>query len=453
MPVRLHVIDGPDKGRIYPLPEAGTVVIGNSHKNTDICIHDLVASRFHCEIQVDGDVVMVNDLDDSSGTYVNTQKIRQQAIILHDVIRAGNTFLRLENADEPVAPSKKPAADVAGDADDLEVIDDGTEPTEEAGEEDEVVDTAEEVEEVVDAEVHDPTILPEVTADRLDELSDHNLGNYRLGAVLGRGHFGVVFQASHLETKEVVAVKVLSPEFPHTEQEMKHCVQTLKTMLPWRHPHLVSLLGAGKTRRYCWVAMEYVEGENVAEIMERVGGKSKIDWRRACRVACHIGRALDFAHKHNAVHRNVTARNILYQTENKIAKLNDLVLLRALHGTQLKASVMDAKREDETAFLAPEQTLSPPKVDSRSDIYSLGVAAYGLCTGHCPFEGKTPEETLSKIREGKLVRPTKLQPTIPEAFERVVLRMLSKMPEERYPSAAEIVAEVEKIAKKEGVEV
>jgi pSer/pThr/pTyr-binding forkhead associated (FHA) protein len=456
MPVRLHVIDGPDKGRIYPLPEAGVVVIGNSHKNTDICIHDLVASRFHCEVQVDGDVVVVNDLDDSSGTYVNSQKIRQQAIMLHDVVRAGNTFLRLESADEAVAPSK---STVVEEADDLEVVDDGTESTEEGADEAEVVEAAEEAEEeeedVVEAEVaeHDPTILPDVPLDRLDELSDHNLSHYRLGAVLGQGNFGVVFQAAHLETNEVVAVKVLAPTFPHTEQEMKHYVQTLKAMLPWRHPHLVSLLGAGKARRYCWIAMEYVEGENVAEIRERVGGKSKIDWRRACRVACHIGRALDFAHKHNAVHRNVTDRNILYQTETKTAKLNDLFLLRALHGTKLKAAVIDAKREDEVAFLAPEQTMTPPHVDARSDIYSLGVAVYGLCTGHYPFEGKTPAEIIAKIREGKPARPTKLQPTIPEAFERVILRMLAKMPEDRHESAAEMVAEVEKIAKKEGVDV
>src|SRR6266404_6866728 len=124
MPKRLHIIDGADKGRIYTLPEAGTVIVGNSHKNTDICVHDLLASRVHCEFQVDGDVVTVNDLEDSSGTFVNSQKIKQQPVALNDVIRLGNTFMRLEDAAETIEETGE-GGDAIGEADALEVVDDG----------------------------------------------------------------------------------------------------------------------------------------------------------------------------------------------------------------------------------------------------------------------------------------------------------------------------------------
>src|SRR5437762_2278346 len=125
------------------------------------------------------------------------------------------------------------------------------------------------------------------------------------GQVVAKGHYGVDFHASDAnDNNKDVALKVLLPEFSRNEEEMQRFVRAMKTVLPLRHPNLVTLYGAGKTGPYCWIAMEYVEGESLTQVIGRLGTASMLDWRKAFHIAVCVGRALEYAHGQHLVHRH-----------------------------------------------------------------------------------------------------------------------------------------------------
>src|SRR5262245_1368922 len=191
---RLLVIDGADQGRDFPLPAAGTVLVGNSRKHADVCLNDLYVARVHCHVEVAGDRVVVKHAEGNHETLVNGKKILTHELKPGEVLRAGNSHLRLEVCDA--------AADAAADA--------------------------------ATAKVPSPR-------ERLEELTDRPLGHYQLGSVVGRGYCGVVFQAKDVKGDRRVALKVLSPEFPKNDAEMQTFVAAVKKALPLRHPQLVAL--------------------------------------------------------------------------------------------------------------------------------------------------------------------------------------------------------------------
>lgn len=417
---QLLVIDGADKSRHFPLADEGTTTIGSSRKNSDIVLHDLYVSRTHCHVGVMEDRVLVADLDSASGTFVNGQRIMQQEMRVGDVLRVGNSHLKLE----PLA----------------------------GGDDEDVVDA-----EVVEDEEAVEIVAEEAAAlspfERLAQLDGQTLGHHEIGSQLGTGHHGMVFRARNVKTQQVVAIKVLSPEFPGNDGEMQPFVKTLKVALPLQHAHLVRLLGAGKHGSFCWLAQEYVEGESLTQVLERMGSPGKLTWKHALRLGLHVGRALEFIHKHRLVHGNLAPANVLVRFSDKHIKLNDFLLSKALEGSKLHAASMKAKLLAEMGYLAPEQTDPGAFVDHLADIYGLGALMYARMTCQPPFKGKTPEETLAMIRKAKLHPPSEHQEAIPEELDNVVMKMLARRQEDRYSRITDVVAELETIAEEQEVEV
>jgi serine/threonine-protein kinase len=249
-----------------------------------------------------------------------------------------------------------------------------------------------------------------------------------------------------------VALKVLAPDFPADDEELQRFIRVVKPALPLRHPHLVTLHGAGKSGAFCWLAGDFVEGQSAAHLARRPKDEEdededdEVDWRTAIRLATHIARALGFLHRNRLRHANITPNNILWHSASESARLNDLVLAEAVGGSALQQRVQEVKLLAELPYLPPEQLEESAFVDDLSDIYSLGVVTYEVLTGHLPYKGGTPEETIDLIREGMPMRPTKHRPGIPADFERAVLRMMALRQEDRYGSAGELQAELERIA-------
>lgn len=424
---RLVVIDGADQGRAFNLPEIGIVTVGNSGKNADIVLHDLYVSRIHCELDVRGNEIVVTHVEGDNGTLINKERItKPQEIRLGDVLRVGNSHLRLEvaHAEAEPAPGALAEEEEAG----FEVI---------------------EEEEATEEEAQ----LPHAAVDKLVELEDQVLGHYRVGPLLGRGQTGLVFRAQDLKNGHVVALKVLSPDFPGNAGELERYVRTLKDLAHFHHPNLVALCGAGRTGAYCWFAREHVEGESVARLLQRLNDGARPDWMRACRVTVHLARALVYLQRQKVVHGNITPRNVLIRGSDKVAKLADLLLDRALAGSRLHRAVRGKKLLSELPYQAPEQTLPNAFVDHLADLYAVGAVAYAVLTGRPPFTGETVEEIGSHIRESKVVKPNKIQRGTPLAFEALVLRLLAKHQEDRYQTAADLLAEAEAIAREQEVKV
>ncbi len=408
MSLQLLVIAGPDKGRAFTLQAGPDLMLGRSAQ-AFYQLSDPRTSRNHCQVLNDGDSVSVVCNGGSGGTLVNGKAVKRQALKVGDVLQVGDTQLRLQVGDLPldVALAHAPAA---------------------------------------------PTAVPAKVPERLESLSGQTLSHYEVGPVIGRGSSCLVFHASDTKDNRPVAFKVLLPEFSRDEEEMQRFVRAMKTVLPLRHPNLITCYSAGKTGPYCWVAMEYVAGENMKQVIERIGVAGMLDWRYAFKVAVHVGRALQYAHGENIIHRNVTPTNILLDAPTKTVKLGDLMLAKALEGgTQI---TKPGELVGDIVYMSPERTRGiPEEIDARSDLYGLGATVYALLAGRPPFEGHTLAEKVTRIRQSAPEKPTKYQMSIPGQFEGVVLKLLAKRPEERYQSAAEMLRELERVAKFAGVTV
>ena len=405
-PMKLTVIAGPDLGRIYDLADCPAVVLGRGTEATNP-LTDGRVSRKHCLIEAAGGNAVVKDNESRGGTFVNNQAVKTAVLKPGDVIRIGETELRFHAATGEVdATTMSPEAKVA-----TEVSDD------------------------------------------LSPLVGKTLHHYRLERILAQGKSGTVFYAKHKEQDRELAVKVLRPSITRVEEETQRFIRAMKTMLPLQHPNIVRLYNAGKHGPYCWLAMEYVEGECLTETIQRIGTAGMLDWQYAFRVAVHVARALEAAAEQHIIHRNVCPRNILFRTSDKVVKLGDLMLAKAFEGLQVEQITRPGELIGDVAYMAPERTAGAQDVDARSDIYGLGATLYAVLTGRPPFEDRSLPALIGKIRRDNPVPPKTFQLSINDMFEGIVLRMLAKRPEDRFLSAADLLKDLNRVAKFQGISV
>jgi serine/threonine protein kinase len=402
MAMQLLVIAGPDQGRIFPLSGGRVLAIGRSHAHSEIILQDLKVARVHCQIEVDESAFVLTDLESPTGTFINDKSVTRQQLLPGDLIRLGDTQFRFQDeAAAKAAPAAAPTLAPAGE---------GPLPFE-----------------------------------RFSELAETTLGHYELGPLLGKGQVGMVFRARDQNSDKKVALKVLHPAFPKTEEERQIFIRAAKAMLALEHPNLVRMFGAGKAGFYHWIATELVEGESLAQWLGRTRSAGLLGWQHAFRIAVQMARALKYGHDHQMVHRNITPQSILVRTSDHFAKLNDLFLAQALDGSQVKQITLRSKTMSELYYFSPEQTYGNMPVDARSDIFSLGTVIYTMLTSRPPFEGKTSAEVVGKIRQADAVPPRQWQPSIPPLFEETLLKMLAKRPEDRFPSADGLLAHLEQV--------
>jgi len=398
----LTAIAGPNQGHRYQVSDTFTTLLGRSrHANTQLA--DNSVSRVHCEIEIRGKRILLTDLDSSSGTFVNNQRVSECDLKVGDVIRIGNTQLRVDNPEDET-------------------------------------DTV-----VPEAGIPARPVLR--TAEKLHELTGHKLSHHDVGPVLARGQSGLVFRGYDFKGDRDVALKVLWPEFSRNEDDMQRFIRAMKTMLPLRHANLVGLYGAGKTGPYCWIAMELVEGESLTQVIERIGSANMLDWKRVLRIGYYLTKGLEYAHEHGIIHRNLTPQNVMTGKTPEQTKLGDLMLAKAQEGGLAEQITKPGEILGDLRYMSPERTGDGGDVDHRSDLYSLGALLYALLTGRPPLEGRNAIDTMTKIRQAVPVKPKKFQLAIPDQFDALILKLLAKLPEDRYPSAAALLKELERVAK------
>ena len=368
MPWQFRIIEGADQGRLEGMPANGVVTIGSSKRHAEIHLNDLYVARVHGEVEIDGPRVVLTAHDSPQGTLVNGQPVRQQELHHGDIVRMGNSHLRLEDCDIAAKENPPPPEEDVPEVD-IEVLEEGVETE---------VD-------LIDEEAGKASPLP---GERLKELVGHPLAHYQIEEVIGTGLCSYVFRARDQKKDQLVALKVLATDFPHNDDEMKHYVQVWKAVLPLQHPNLVTLYALGKTGPFCWLAYERVNCEPLPEVIERLSKKERIKWLRGFRVALQIGRALKLAHAKGVVHGNITARHILWNPDDKVAKLADLGLTTALAGSNLRKITLRRRVEADMPYYSPEHIEPGSVIDGPSDIYSLGVVVYALLTGRFPFVGE-----------------------------------------------------------------
>ncbi len=418
MPMQLVVVAGPDKGRTFPLTPGGAFFIGRGGQSHSRLL-DPAVSRVHCEVRVEGAKAIVTDAKSASGTFVNKQRITTHELRVGDVIQVGDTLLRFDHdlvETATVLPGTQPAAPVPAQP---------TPPPAPKG--------------VVFANKPGARALPRPIKDLLD-LVGKPFGGYQILELVGTGQIGVVFKARDTKDQKLVALKVLRSDFARDDKAMQRFVRGMMTVRILSHPHLIELYNAGNNGAHAWIAMEFIDGSSLAELMRQPGRKR--DWREAWRVALHVSRALDFMHKGGLIHRGVMPQNILVQKSDQVAKLGDAMLAKAIEDNAAQEVTASGELVGNVYYIAPERTIKGTEVDGRIDIYSLGVTVYTLVAGRMPFEGTSMPEVLMKIRSASPPSLRDFDATIPDSFNAIVSKMLAKLPDGRYATAEALVGEL-----------
>jgi len=265
------------------------------------------------------------------------------------------------------------------------------------------------------------------------ELTGQRLGQYEIGARIGRGGMASVYRARQLSMDRDVAIKVIStgtsdnPDFVARFEREAHVIARLQ------HPHILPVIDFGRSGEFVYLVMRLVEGGTLGRQIEA----PNLTLRRCARFAEQIASALEYAHDLGIVHRDLKPSNVLLD-EFDNCYLTDFGIAKLLAGAPSSNLTSTGAVMGTPAYMAPEQWRSEP-VDARTDLYALGVMLYELLLGAQPFQADTPFGMMFKHVDETPPAPCRVNPTLPERVERVLLRALAKDPVQRYPSAPELV--------------
>lgn len=253
---------------------------------------------------------------------------------------------------------------------------------------------------------------------------------YQIVGELGRGGMGIVYKVQDTVLDRVVAFKVLPQALTENEQAINNFMREAQAAAKLNHPNIVTVYDTGEQQGHYYIAMEYVEGTTLKEILRRRGAISPSG---ILHVLMQICEALAYAHEKKVVHRDIKPANMMW-TRDKKAKLMDFGLAKVVEEARNHTTVVAGT----PYYMSPEQTLGK-NVDHRTDIYSLGAAIFEMATGTVPFkEGNIPYHHVHtappKIRD--------LRPDLPSTLSDIVERCLEKDPGNRYQSARDILVEV-----------
>jgi eukaryotic-like serine/threonine-protein kinase len=269
------------------------------------------------------------------------------------------------------------------------------------------------------------------------KLADALRDRYVIERELGRGGMATVYLARDIKHDRLVALKVLRPELAQTlGPERFH--REIETVARLQHPHILTVHDSGETAGQLWFTMPFVEGESLRDRLRR---EQQLPVEVALRIATEAARALQYAHEHGVIHRDVKPENLLL-TKDGSALVGDFGIARALSAgddrlTETGISV------GTPAYMSPEQGAGDRHLDPRSDVYSLATVLYEMLAGEPPFTGATAQALNARRLAGEVPPLRHVRPSVPESVEQAVIRALAPVPADRFASAAEFARALE----------
>jgi membrane protein YdbS with pleckstrin-like domain len=270
-------------------------------------------------------------------------------------------------------------------------------------------------------------------------------GRYRLLSPLGEGGMASVFAAHDQKLNRRVAVKILSENLVRDAGFLRRFQAEAEAVANLSHPNIVSVYDVGQDGDRHYIVMELVNGQNLKHIIQ---DRAPIPASQAVVIACQVLEGLSYAHDHGLVHRDIKPQNILVTRDN-VAKLADFGIAKAIDAS---SATQTAAVLGSAHYLSPEQARGE-EVAPESDLYSLAVVIYEMCTGDVPFDGSNLLAVAARHINEEPKNPSALNPAVPAALSRVVLTGLAKEPSDRYSSAADMNTALRAIATDADVEV
>jgi serine/threonine protein kinase len=274
------------------------------------------------------------------------------------------------------------------------------------------------------------------------------IGKYEILEEIGRGGFAVVYKARDTTLDRIVALKVLAPHLSWEPEFAEQFRREAKAVARLRHPNVVFVHEIGEEEGQLYIAMEYLQGRTLAQILTEEG---TLPLEQAASILEQMANALDHAHGKGVLHRDIKPGNIMVMMEEgeragPHATLMDFGLVKAIEGSRYVRS--SGRIVGTPEYMSPEQAENE-ELDHRSDLYSLGVVAYQMCTGEVPFSAPSPLVVLRCQADKPPPSPQELNPYLPATVERVLLKALAKKREERYQSAGEMAQALRKAVEAE----
>ena len=257
---------------------------------------------------------------------------------------------------------------------------------------------------------------------------------YEIDRELGGGGMSRVFVATDRILGRKIVIKVLSPELT-AEVNRGRFRREMQVAAQLQHPHIVPLLSAGEQDDLLYFTMPFIKGESLKTAIEKDGGMSVAE---VVRVLYHVGAALDYAHEAGIVHRDIKPANIL--RSGSYALITDFGVAKALNAA-MSAQVMTSTGMaiGTPKYMAPEQLAGDSAADHRVDIYAAGLLAYELLHGKSPYSGATPQRILAAVLTQDPRPLAEVEPKVPQALSDVVMRCLSKEPDQRPATAKQLL--------------
>ena len=261
---------------------------------------------------------------------------------------------------------------------------------------------------------------------------------YEILERIGTGGMAIVYKAKCHRLNRLVAVKILKSDLAQDEDFRRRFNAESQAVAQLSHPNIVSVYDVSKGGDIEYIVMELIDGITLKQYMEKRG---QLNWRESLHFITQIMRGLSHAHSRGIVHRDIKPQNVMVLRDGsvKVADFGIACLENA-------AQTLTQEALGSVHYISPEQARGD-RTDARSDIYSAGVVLYEMLTGRLPFEGDTPVSVAIQHINSIPLSPREIDPSIPEALEAITMRAMAPNPDNRYPSADAMLADLEEFRK------
>lgn len=265
-------------------------------------------------------------------------------------------------------------------------------------------------------------------------MTTQKFGRYPVERELGRGGMAIVYLGHDPRGNRPVAIKVLPRQFTFQPEFKARFEREAQVVVALNHPAIVPVYDVGVEKEEPYLVMEYLPGGTLSERLER----GALSVSEAARVLRRVGAALDHAHRHGVIHRDLKPDNILFDAAGN-AYLADFGIVKVAEAT---AALTGSQIIGTPAYMSPEQVHGNMAIDGRSDIYALGVILFEMLTGRKPYQAETPTKQMMMHVLEPVPRILPLNPNLPPHCEAIIAQAMAKKPETRYQTAGALAAAV-----------
>ncbi|MBQ2989543.1 MAG: serine/threonine protein kinase [Clostridia bacterium] len=268
----------------------------------------------------------------------------------------------------------------------------------------------------------------------IDEVFDDR---YKIKREIGSGGMAIVYEAIDMKTGQSVALKMLKESISDNTQALRRFINESKAVAMMDHANIVKILDVSVKTEHKFIVMEYIKGITLRDYMNK---KGQLHWKDACAFITQILQALDHAHMRGVIHRDIKPQNIMIM-EGGFIKVTDFGIAKIPNAETV--TLID-HAVGTIHYISPEQARGK-KIDTRSDLYSLGVMFYEMVTGYLPFIAESSYEIMNKHINVAPKPPTQYLPQLPLGVEQIILCALEKDPTRRYQSASQMLRHIYRI--------